>query len=122
MEREIEAGSAASVCEREVISEIISPRAMKMEQLERLFNNFFRQKMLKPRPESGLDCLMCGELDRQRGESFKEGSYLRLKTFVSLISMLERNQEEEEGETSSVISEIISAWAMRFSVSPLAPV
>jgi hypothetical protein len=36
--------------------------------------------------------------------------------------MLERNQEEEEGETSSVISEIISAWAMRFSVSPLAPV
>ena len=54
---------------------------MKMEQLERLFNNFFRQKMLKPRPESGLDCLMCGELDRQRGESFKEGSYLRLKNF-----------------------------------------
>jgi len=47
----------------------------------------FAQKWLKPRPKSGLDCLICAELARQRLMNYEVTSLTGIRTTLGPYSM-----------------------------------
>ena len=65
-----------------------------------------------PRPESGLDCLICTQFARQRKPPTLQGHFLRLIHRGYFISRLQRNVEEETEQSTTFLHDV--CWGKVF--------